>query len=174
MSLVDKASKIINERSEEKERMYGPMTEGMISARVIAEYSKGSDNLSAFNYLYGLKLSRQKYNHKEDNLLDAISYRIGLLNAILEENGKKPSKENFDEAYTAATCDMDIDFNGIHRLICALTQLDLKGDDIYKIMLAIEIDNEKSANKKGDFMNVSISIFRQIYIINKMNDFNSK
>ena len=77
MSLVEQANNIINTRSEEKERMYGPMIEGMKSATEIAEFLStpmrivhGSDALESFRYLYGLKMSRQKYNHKEDNLLD--------------------------------------------------------------------------------------------------------
>ena len=34
--------------------------------------------------LTALKLSRESYNHKEDNLLDAVAY-LGALNKYLEE-----------------------------------------------------------------------------------------
>jgi hypothetical protein len=38
--------------------------------------------------LVALKLSRQHYNHKEDNLLDTVAY-IGALNNYIEEKAEQ-------------------------------------------------------------------------------------
>ena len=76
MNILDKANKIINERSEEKERMYGPFNEGMERAAMIASGATGKTITPQDMYmcLVALKLSRQSYNHKEYNLLDAVAY----------------------------------------------------------------------------------------------------
>lgn len=87
MNILDKANKIINERSEEKERMYGPFNEGMERAAMIASGATGKTITPQDMYmcLVDLKLSRQSYNHKEDNLLDAVAY-LGSLNNYNESN----------------------------------------------------------------------------------------
>ena len=87
MNILDKANKIINERSEEKERMYGPFNEGMERAAMIASGATGKTITPQDMYmcLVSLKLSRQSYNHKEDNLLDAVAY-LGSLNNYNESN----------------------------------------------------------------------------------------
>jgi hypothetical protein len=81
MNILKEADKIINKRSEEKERMYGPFSEGMERAAMIASGSTGKQLTAQDMYmcLVALKLSRQSYNHKEDNLLDAVAY-LGALN----------------------------------------------------------------------------------------------
>jgi hypothetical protein len=81
MNILKEADKIINKRSEEKERMYGPFSEGMERAAMIASGSIGKQLTAQDMYmcLVALKLSRQSYNHKEDNLLDAVAY-LGALN----------------------------------------------------------------------------------------------
>jgi hypothetical protein len=81
MNILEKANEIINLRSEEKERMYGPFEEGMERAAMIASGCTGKDITANDIYmcLVSLKLSRQSYNHKEDNLLDAVAY-LGSLN----------------------------------------------------------------------------------------------
>jgi len=180
MSLIEKANQIINTRSEEKEREYGPMTEGMKAATVISEYLNHpqtliheDDELGSFKYLYGLKLSRQKYNHKEDNLLDAIAYRIAEINAIIERQGKHPmSPAEFNEIFETAI-DNKISFLGDSKIINALTTLDLSGDDIYKIHLGIEISKERLAIIDENDEAQILSILRQIYILDKMNECNS-
>ena len=43
MNILDEANKIINERSEEKERQYGPMGEGLERAAMIASGMTGKD-----------------------------------------------------------------------------------------------------------------------------------
>jgi len=87
MNILDKANKIINERSEEKERMYGPFNEGMERAAMIASGATGKTITPQDMYMciVALKLSRQSYNHKEDNLLDAVAY-LGSLNNYNESN----------------------------------------------------------------------------------------
>lgn len=80
MNILEKANQIINERAEEKERMYGPFDEGMERAAMIASGCTGKQLTASDMYicLVALKLSRQSYNHKEDNLLDAVAYLASL------------------------------------------------------------------------------------------------
>jgi len=82
MNILKTADQIINERSEEKERLYGPFSEGMERAAMIASGSTGKQFTAQdmFMCLVALKLSRQSYNHKEDNLLDAVAYLAALNN----------------------------------------------------------------------------------------------
>jgi hypothetical protein len=84
MNILEEANKIINERSEEKERMYGPFEEGMDRAAMIASGMTGKDFTGTDMYaaLIALKFSRHSYNYKEDNLLDAAAYIGGLDNYI--------------------------------------------------------------------------------------------
>ena len=86
MNILEKANEIINLRSEEKERMYGPFEQGMERAAMIASGCTGKDITASDIYmcLVALKLSRQSYNHKEDNLLDAVAY-LGSLNNYLSK-----------------------------------------------------------------------------------------
>lgn len=81
MNIIEKANEIVNIRSEEKERMYGPFEEGMGRAAEIASIICNKDITAKDMYLcmVALKLSRESYNHKEDNLLDCIAY-LGALN----------------------------------------------------------------------------------------------
>lgn len=81
MNILEKANEIVNLRSEEKEREYGPFQEGMEKAANIASImsSKKITTTDMYNCMIALKLSRESYNHKEDNLLDAVAY-IGSLN----------------------------------------------------------------------------------------------
>lgn len=81
MNILEKANEIVNTRSEEKERMYGPFSEGMERAALIASASTGKNFTAKDMYMamIALKLSRESYSHKEDNLLDAVAY-IGALN----------------------------------------------------------------------------------------------
>jgi hypothetical protein len=89
-SILREADEIINNRSEEKERMYGPFSEGMERAAKIASGMTGK-NFEAediYAVLVGLKLSRHSYNYREDNLLDCVAYLGGLDNYIKEKNKK--------------------------------------------------------------------------------------
>jgi 1-aminocyclopropane-1-carboxylate deaminase/D-cysteine desulfhydrase-like pyridoxal-dependent ACC family enzyme len=81
MNILEKANEIVNTRSEEKERNYGPFEEGMKNAAKILSGMTNMQLDAVFMYkaLVALKLSREAYNHKEDNLLDAVAY-LGSLN----------------------------------------------------------------------------------------------
>ena len=88
MNILEEANKIVNLRSEEKERMYGPFEEGMDRAAMIARGMTGKDiNANdVYAIMVALKLSRHSYSYKEDNLLDAVAY-LGSLNNYI--NNKK-------------------------------------------------------------------------------------
>lgn len=92
-SILQQAHDIVFERSEEKERQYGPFIEGMTEAARIASLMSRKEitTTDMFNCMIALKLSRQSYNHKEDNLLDAVAY-MAALNEY--ENSKLPKIKN--------------------------------------------------------------------------------
>jgi hypothetical protein len=87
MNILEKANEIVNLRSEEKERQYGPFEEGMDRAAKILSGMTGLTLDATFMYkaMIALKLSRESYSHKEDNLLDAVAY-IGSLNNYKQKN----------------------------------------------------------------------------------------
>ena len=86
MNIIEKANEIVNLRTEEKERMYGPFNEGMERAAKILSGMVGKEIDAIFMYkaMIALKMSRESYNHKEDNLLDAVAY-IGALNNYINK-----------------------------------------------------------------------------------------
>ena len=90
MNILEQANDIVNKRSEEKERQYGPFSEGMRRAAMIAAGMTGKDFTAEDMYaaLVALKLSRHSYNYKEDNLLDACAY-IGALDNFEKEKVEK-------------------------------------------------------------------------------------
>jgi hypothetical protein len=81
MNILERANEIVNLRSEEKEREYGPFEDGMKKASEIASLISNKEITISDMYIcmISLKLSRESYSHKEDNLLDACAY-IGSLN----------------------------------------------------------------------------------------------
>lgn len=81
MNILEKANEIINLRSEEKTRQYGPFIECNARAARIATELCGKEitTLDIYYFQVALKLSREAYAHKEDNLLDAVAY-LGALN----------------------------------------------------------------------------------------------
>jgi hypothetical protein len=85
MNILEQANQIVNVRSEEKERNYGPFEEGMKNAAKILSGMTNMQLDAVFMYkaLVALKLSREAYTHKEDNLLDAVAY-LGSLNNYYE------------------------------------------------------------------------------------------
>lgn len=89
MNILEEANRIVNLRAEEKERMYGPFEEGMERAAKILSGMTGMTLDASFMYksMIALKLSRESYNHKEDNLLDAAAY-IGSLNNYITNKNK--------------------------------------------------------------------------------------
>jgi hypothetical protein len=80
MNILLKANEIVFERAQEKEREYGPFEEGMEKASKIATQlcNKEITNKDMYMCMVALKLSREAYNHKEDNLLDAVAYLSSL------------------------------------------------------------------------------------------------
>ena len=90
-NILKQANEIINNRSEEKERQQGPLGEGFERAAMIASGMTGrtwnADDM--FVAMIALKFSRQSYNFKEDNLLDAVAYIGGWQNYINEQKEKK-------------------------------------------------------------------------------------
>ena len=90
MNILEEANEIVNKRSQEKERAYGPFSEGMERAAKIASGMTGKDFTGSDMYaaLVALKLSRHSYNYKRDNLLDAVAY-LGALDNYCKD---KPNK----------------------------------------------------------------------------------
>ena len=94
-NILNEANQIINNRSEEKERQYGPLGEGFERAAMIASGMSGrtwsADDM--FIAMIALKFSRQSYNFKEDNLLDAAAYIGGWQNYIDEQKAAASKDE---------------------------------------------------------------------------------
>jgi hypothetical protein len=86
-NILKEAHKIVYERTEEKSRQYGPFEEGMQRAAQILNGMTGLnvDAKVMYKALIALKLSRESYNHKEDNLLDAVAY-MSSMNDFLNQN----------------------------------------------------------------------------------------
>lgn len=84
MNILREADRIINERSEEKERQYGPMSETNRRASVIASVMSDKEItvVDLYNMQIALKLARESWCHKQDNLLDAVAYIGGLDNYL--------------------------------------------------------------------------------------------
>ena len=87
-SILKQAHDIVDNRSEEKSRMYGPFSGGMERAASIMKGMTGKDFTAEDMYLalVALKLSRHSYSYKQDNLLDCVAYLGALDNYINEKN----------------------------------------------------------------------------------------
>jgi hypothetical protein len=75
-NILEHAHDIVFKRNEEKERQYGPFHESMVKTAKLATLM-GDKDLTAkdcLNVMVALKLARESYAHKYDNLLDAIAY----------------------------------------------------------------------------------------------------
>lgn len=85
MNILKEANKIINERSQEKEREYGPMSLTNEKAATIASVLSGKKVTCQDIYFFqiALKLARESWAHKEDNLLDLVAY-VGGYNNYME------------------------------------------------------------------------------------------
>ena len=92
-NILSEANKIVNERAQEKERMYGPFSECNLRASKIASVlsSKEVTVEDMYHMQIALKLARESHHHKEDNLLDVVAY-IGALNNY-KENIKVEEKD---------------------------------------------------------------------------------
>jgi|TARA_B110000238_G_C15714059_1_gene263828 hypothetical protein len=89
-TILAEADGIVNNRDEEKERQYGPFSEGMDRAASIFNGMTGLEVTGKEMYmaLIALKFSRESYNHKRDNLLDSVAYIQGLENYINKKDKK--------------------------------------------------------------------------------------
>lgn len=98
MNILEKANEIVNVRSEEKDRQYGSFSEGMEICAQLASLmrNKEFDAEDAFAMLVALKFSREHFNHKEDNLLDAAAY-IGAWNNYINEQIDKLNPSTDEE-----------------------------------------------------------------------------
>ncbi len=96
-SILEQADNIVNNRSEEKERMYGPFSEGMRRAAMIATGMTGKEFTGSDIYavMVALKLSRHSYSYRQDNLLDACAY-LGALDNYVNEFGFKEAEESIE------------------------------------------------------------------------------
>ena len=81
MNILQEADRIINQRSEEDERKYGPIDLANERAAKLASVlcNKEISVEDVYWFKIALKLARESKNHKEDNLLDAVAY-LGALN----------------------------------------------------------------------------------------------
>ena len=102
-NILEQANNIINNRSEEKERQYGPMGEGFERAALIASGMSGKEwnAHDMFIAMVALKFSRQSYNFKEDNLLDAVAY-IGAWQNYINDTKPDHAGPDFPEEITNA------------------------------------------------------------------------
>lgn len=87
MNILAKANEIVNLRSEEKSRQYGDFSESMRKAAKIASVTCGKKitDKDVYHIMMAVKLSRESYAHKEDNLLDLAAYAGALNNSYVEE-----------------------------------------------------------------------------------------
>lgn len=88
MNILERANEIVNERSEEKQRQYGPFDESMRKAAVIASELCNKDITTEDFYkcMIALKMSRMAYNLKLDTMLDSVAYIAALNNYNLEKD----------------------------------------------------------------------------------------
>ena len=82
MNILEKANEIVNLRSEEKERQYGPFDKSMEDAARIASIlcNKSISTEDFYKCMIALKMSRMSVNLKEDTLLDSVAYIAALNN----------------------------------------------------------------------------------------------
>lgn len=82
MNILEKANEIVNLRSEEKERQYGPFNESMENSAKIASIlcNKNITTEDFYKCMIALKMSRMSINLKEDTLLDSVAYIAALNN----------------------------------------------------------------------------------------------
>ena len=80
MNILKRADEIMNQRSEEKEREYGPFVESIKSVSIIASEltRKEITPMDVCKVLISLKVGRLRYNIKDDTLVDAAAYLDGL------------------------------------------------------------------------------------------------
>lgn len=93
-NILEIANNIANKRTEEKERQYGPMYDTHKRTAEICSLLCGKEITVKDIYWMkiAMKLAREVYHHKEDNLIDLCAYINGLneyfekYDSLTEEN----------------------------------------------------------------------------------------
>lgn len=90
MNILEQANDIVFKRGEEKTRQYGPMKESMNKAAQLASIMCNKDITAKDLYLcmVALKMSRESYSKKHDNILDSIAYLAAMVDHYKEEYDK--------------------------------------------------------------------------------------
>ena len=85
-NLLKDAIDVIYTRETEKTKEYGPFTDSMASAAIIASELTGKHLTTEdfFKCMMALKLARLKYSMKDDTFLDLFAY-TGQLHKMLED-----------------------------------------------------------------------------------------
>jgi len=80
ITVLEKAYEIVVDRKDEDHNDYGEFTESMARAKIIFLGMTGIDLPIQHMYsaLIALKLSREGFNHRTDNLVDVCGYIQGL------------------------------------------------------------------------------------------------
>lgn len=78
-NVLERVMDIMIHRSEEKDREYGPFDESLERAAIIATQLTGIEITTEvfMKCMIALKLSRMRYNMKEDTIMDGIAYIYG-------------------------------------------------------------------------------------------------
>ena len=96
MNILHRADEIVNHRSEERERQYGPSSECMErAANIFNAISPKGESITPegmYRAMIAMKFAREANAHKEDNLLDALAYIGALNNYIIEKTQSKDPK----------------------------------------------------------------------------------
>jgi hypothetical protein len=88
MPILERANDIINNRTEEKNRQYGSMSENCEHAAQIAGIMQNKKFVKSdvIAILAALKLARHNRSYKRDSLLDCVAY-LGALDNLIQEEG---------------------------------------------------------------------------------------
>jgi len=91
MNILHEANQIVNYRTQEKERMYGNFEQSMDKMAEIFNSLTGLKltAIEMYKAMIALKLSREHFHHKEDNLLDAVAYMGAMNNHLNKLNNEK-------------------------------------------------------------------------------------
>ena len=94
-NVLQQAMNIMVHRSEEKERQYGPFDESLERAAIVATQLTGKEitTVDFMKCMIALKISRMRYNIKEDTMVDAIAYIYGL-NEYIEKLNEQSEEIN--------------------------------------------------------------------------------
>ena len=89
-NLLKDAIDIVYTRGTEKTAEYGPFTDSMASAAIIASELTGKHLTTEdfFKCMMALKLARLKYSMKDDTFLDLIAYTGALHKSLVDEKQK--------------------------------------------------------------------------------------